>query len=79
MTELTRIYQVATNQGSTYYDEVELTDKYEVTGFHTRQGTRQELYGEYKLQGLNGPMYNGTKDGQVVIRYEEPAHYATYD
>lgn len=76
---MTKIYQVVSNEGSTYYGEMELTDKYEVTGFHTRQGTRPELYGEYKLSGLCGPMYNGTKDGKTVIRYETPAHYATYD
>lgn len=73
------IYQVATNNGSTYYDEVELTAKFEVTGFHTNDRTRKELQGEYKLRGLNGPMYNGLNDGKTVIRYEEPAHYATYD
>jgi hypothetical protein len=73
------IYEVVTNESITHYDEVEVTDVYEVTGFHTRKGTRQELYGEYKLAGLNGPMYGGVKDGKTVIRYETPAHYATYD
>lgn len=74
-----KIYQVASNEGSYYYDEIELTDKYEVTGFHTSKITRSELYGEYKLNGLVGPMYNGIENGKVVIRYETPSHYSTYD
>lgn len=76
---MTAIYQVVTNEGATYYDEVALTDKYEVIGFNFSRSTRKELRNQYKLRGLNGPMYNGVKDGKVVIRYETPAHYATYD
>lgn len=36
---------------------------------------RIELHGQPIIQGLLGPMYNGTKDGQAVIRYEDAATY----
>ena len=75
-----KTYQVVTNQKILNLKENELTEQFEVTGFHLNERTRKELYGEYKLAGLVGPMYNGfDNEGNVVIRYESPGHYATYD
>lgn len=37
---------------------------------------RDELKGQPKLAGLNGPMWDGVKDGQPVIRYEDVKAYA---
>jgi hypothetical protein len=42
---------------------------------------REELQGQPKLQGLNGPMWNGygtlksTSETVTIIRYEKPCKY----
>jgi hypothetical protein len=74
------VYQVVSNEkGTRYFNYSGLTLNFKVVGYNRNTHNREELQGQPKLAGLNGPMYNGTKDGKVVIRYETPAHYATYD
>ena len=66
------------------YDETNVVDALEfrghiLTGFNKKKSCREELRGEPKFSGLLGPMWGGVHDGVPVIRYEEPAVYASFD
>ncbi|MEX3623568.1 hypothetical protein [Viridibacillus arvi] len=69
------IYQVVYVGNTEYLTYEELQEKYEITGFNENSWNREELQGEPKLAGILGPMYNGMKDGKVVIRYESQKAY----
>lgn len=52
-----------------------------ITGYNYNPAQREELQGQPKLKGLNGPMFNGygnlksTSEIVAIIRYEEPREY----
>lgn len=52
-----------------------------IYGYNENPAQREELQGQPKLLGLNGPMFNGyatlksTGETMVVIRYEKPREY----
>lgn len=56
-----------------------------IYGYNHNPEQREELQGQPLLEGLCGPMYNGTgtlkKSGEVVaiIRYEKAKEYLAYD
>lgn len=52
-----------------------------IYGYDYRESAREELQGQPKLLGLNGPMFNGfaklksTGETVVIIRYEKPSKF----
>ena len=52
-----------------------------IHGYNDNQSQREELQGQPKLLGLNGPMWNGlgtlqsTGETVAIIRYEKPRKY----
>lgn len=63
------------------FNEENLLPAMEARGFtfvklNDNERHRQELQGQPKFKGVNGPMWGGTKDGQPIIRYETPEAYA---
>jgi|GEM_PF-3169806 len=71
-----KVYVVRTTRGTeTFNSEEALARKYRITGRFSRPGTRKELQGAPKLQGLLGPMYDGKRGGATRIRYEDKQTY----
>ena len=75
-------YQIVTN----FARSVEIIDAadtigafedrgYRYRGDETGAHLREELRGQPKFDGLCGPMWGGTSNGQPVIRYEDWASY----
>ncbi len=48
---------------------------YPQAGVNANPRQRVELQGRPRFAGVNGPMWDGLKDGVPVIRYEDPAAY----
>ena len=70
------IYRVVGVNGTEEFESVDaLLSKYEQVGVMRNTGIREELKGQPKLSGLLGAMYDGTKNGVPVIRYETRAAY----
>lgn len=52
-----------------------------IYGYNINSAQREELQGQPKLSGLNGPMFNGfgelasTGEMVAIIRYEKPREY----
>ena len=52
-----------------------------IYGYNKNERQREELQGQPKLLGLNGPMFGGfaelksTGETVVIIRYEKPSKY----
>lgn len=52
-----------------------------IYGYNINSAQREELQGQPKLLGLNGPMFNGfgklasTGEMVAIIRYEQPIKY----
>lgn len=52
-----------------------------ICDFNYNPANREELQGQPKLKGLNGPMFNGfgtlasTGETVAIIRYEKPSKY----
>lgn len=77
--ELPRVYNVVTENGLTVYDDVAgLLNAYDKRGEMHDTIHRAELQGAPILCGLCGPMYDGERDGRVVIRYETRQAYELY-
>lgn len=80
-TAMPKIYEVISRDADGFHREEfgsadELGAAYEITGKHEQPGiTRAELQGAPILKLFCGPMYNGTRDGAAVIRYESAAVY----
>lgn len=63
--------------------EIATAEEFEslITGYNDNPAQREELQGQPKLKGLNGPMFNGfgnlksTGEQMVIIRYEKPCKY----
>jgi len=77
---------IGTNEGKKcIYDlPIEMTAeqmKSLIYGYNGNQHQREELQGQPKLLGLNGPMFNGfmtlenTGEAVSIIRYEKPSKY----
>ncbi|RUS44925.1 hypothetical protein [Cohnella sp. AR92] len=64
------LYQIATPGNGQLITKGELEQKYVISGYEERECVRDELYGQPKLVGFSGPMWNGRKNGIPVIRYE---------
>ena len=70
------IYQVVSVNGVEEFDRVkDLVFKYQRIGTMSKKPLRAELHGQPILYGLLGAMYNGTKNGAHVIRYETQEVY----
>lgn len=52
-----------------------------ICGYNNNPRQREELQGQPKLSGLNGPMFNGfgnlesTRETVAIIRYEKPSKF----
>lgn len=64
-------------------EEIETAEEFEslIAGYNYNTAQREELQGQPKLKGLNGPMFNGfgnlksTGEKVAIIRYEKPCKY----
>jgi hypothetical protein len=61
-------------------NKVDVLAAAELRGWHYsgpfwRPACRDELQGHPVFSGVNGPMYDGNREGPHVIRYEGPAAY----
>ncbi|MGM9944566.1 MAG: hypothetical protein ACI33M_06460 [Lysinibacillus sp.] len=72
------IYQFVSASGSEYLTFDEAVRKYKQDGVVTSKSVREELQGQPTFSGWLGAMYNGTKDGKTVIRYETQEAYNMY-
>lgn len=70
------IYRVVTESGCAEFCDVsELLKKHETRGIFRNEVCRRELQGAPLLEGLVGPMYDGTEAGRPVLRYESKQIY----
>lgn len=71
------IYRLVSSGGVKEYETVEeLRKDFNIIGWSPEDGSRrEELWEQPILEGFVGPMYDGTKDGKAVIRYETPEVY----
>jgi hypothetical protein len=71
-----KIYEVCKKgKYELYKTKKSLLKNYTQIGENRNTYNREELQGEPKLMNVLGPMYNGIKDGCVVIRYESEEVY----
>lgn len=74
------IFEIVSTGNITYVDSIkELDNQYGIKGWTDENHTlREELIHQPKLWDYLGPMYGGTKDGKIVIRYESQEAYNAY-
>ncbi|MCX8571075.1 hypothetical protein [Aminobacter sp. MET-1] len=47
-----------------------------ITGYNKNDRVRPELRDQPKISGMNGPMWGGLQNGEIVLRYEDPEAYS---